>query len=126
MSKLIELEFGYLIDSETKVVYNTKMEIVSAQEYATICDNKRRYAESYLDSNASELDELDREGQLLQVFSNENQTQDEHGNLVMAHTAYYIAEPTSFNPLDTYQFFRESIFSGATTVQYRAKARGDI
>ena len=86
MEKLIELEYGYTMSEASKVIYNNKMETISAEEYATICDRKRKYAESYFESNEGELDELDRQGRLLQVFSNS----DDNGG-----TAYYIAEPES-------------------------------
>ena len=111
MSKLIELEYGYTMDSDSKVIYNNKMEVTSTKEYETLCTRNKAYAESYFDSSDNELDELDKAGQLLQVFSNET----EDGG-----QAYYVSEPISFEPLDTYQFFREQIMFGkASKVQYR-------
>lgn len=109
--KLIELEYGYSMAEQTKIIYNNKMETISAQEYATLCERKRAYAESYFESNDRELDELDQQGKLLQVFANET----EDGG-----QAYYISQPESFTINDTYQFFRELIsFGKASRVEYR-------
>ena len=111
MEKLIELEYGFMMNSANKEIYNAKMETVSETEYETLIKNKRKYVESYFPSSEQELDMFDREGRLLQVFSNET----EDGG-----TAYYVVEPDEITHGDTYQFYREIIsFGKASRVDYR-------